>query len=311
MKAIVLHEYGGPENLRYEDFDTPQPGPGEVLVKVKATSINPVDWKMRSGAAKDHFPVQFPGILGRDLAGEIVAVGSGIGQFGPHQFKIGDRVMGLTKKTYAEFCVAKAEEITLIPDGMDFEEAAALPLVTLTGSQLIEKAIGVTSGQIVLVTGALGSVGRTAVFAARQAGAKVIAGVRESQKEEAANLGADSVLALDDDQAIGKIHNLDAIADTVGGATIGKLLGTLRSGGVIGSVLGPVKDADRYKLQVKPMVAVPDSSRLKHLAQNIVSHDFSIPIARTFPLSEAAEAQALAEKGGSSGKILLIPWASD
>ncbi len=302
MKAIVLHEYGDADNLRYEDFETPVPSAGEVLVRVKATSINPVDLKMRSGAAKDHFPVEFPGILGRDLAGEVVSVGPGVTEFKP-----GDHVMGLTKKTYAEFCAAKVEELALIPDGMNFHQAAAIPLVTLTGTQLIEKAIGVAPGQIVLVTGALGSVGRTAVYVAHELGARVLAGVRESEKAEAATIGADAVIAVDNDQEIGRLHELDAIADTVGGPLIARLLPAVRKGGIIGSVLGPVNDAERYGVQVKPMMAVPDPSRLKQLAQNFLSGDLKIPVARTFPLAEAAEAHRLAERGGTGGKILLIP----
>jgi NADPH:quinone reductase-like Zn-dependent oxidoreductase len=302
MKAIVLHQYGGADNLRYEDFPTPQPGTGEVLVKVKATSLNPIDWKVRSGAMQTYMPLQLPDILGRDLAGEVTEIGGGV-----TQFKKGDRVMGLTKKTYAEFCVAKVEELALIPDGMDFEQAAAVPLVTLTGTQLIEKAVGIRSGQTVLITGALGSVGRTAVFVAKRHGAKLLAGVRESQKKEAEELGADGIVALDNDQEISKLHDLDAIADTVGGQTIAKLLGTLRKGGTIGSVLGPVKGAEEAGIQVKPMSAVPDSNRLSELAADVARGDLKIPISKILPLKEAAEAQKLAEKGGTGGKILLIP----
>jgi NADPH:quinone reductase-like Zn-dependent oxidoreductase len=249
-----------------------------------------------------YMPLQLPDVLGRDLAGEVTELGDGV-----TRFKKGDRVMGLTKKTYAEFCVAKVEELALIPDGMDYEQAAAVPLVTLTGTQLIEKAIGIRSGQTVLVTGALGGVGRTAVFVAKTHGAKVLAGVRESQKKEAAELGADGIVALVNDQEISKLHDLDAIADTVGGETIAKLFGALRKGGTIGSVLGPVKGAEEADIQVKPMSALPDAARLSQLAADVAKGAFTIPISKRFPLREAAEAQKLAEKGGAGGKILLIP----
>jgi NADPH:quinone reductase-like Zn-dependent oxidoreductase len=190
---------------------------------------------------------------------------------------------------------------------MEFKQAAAVPLVVLTGSQLIEKAIGITAGQTILVTGALGGVGRTAVFVAKQHGATVFAGVRESQKKEAADLGADEVVALDSEAETGKLHNLDAVADTVGGKTIASLLPALRKGGTVGSVLGPVNSAERFGLQVKPMSAVPDAKRLSELAQDVADGKLKIPIAKILPLKSAAEAHTLGEKGGTGGKILLIP----
>src|ERR1022692_4666030 len=161
MNAILLHAYGNADQLKYESTDSPKPGKDEVLVKVRATSINPVDWKIRSGAAKERFPVEFPAILGRDLAGEVLEAGSEA-----NRFPVGSRVMGLTWKTYAEECVAKSGVLALIPEGLSFEQAAALPLVLLTGTQLIERAIQLQPGQTVLVTGALGGVGRTAIHVA-------------------------------------------------------------------------------------------------------------------------------------------------
>src|SRR6185312_9393851 len=169
MKAIVLHEYGGPEKLKYEDAPDPEPGEGQVLVRVAAASINPIDWKMRSGIAKERFPVEFPGILGRDVSGTVRSVGPKVEGFAP-----GDKVMALAWKTYAELCVVNATDLAHIPEGLDLVEAAALPLVTTTGEQLIRLASEVQKGQTVLVTGAVGSVGRSAVFVAKQARATVI-----------------------------------------------------------------------------------------------------------------------------------------
>ena len=194
MKAVVLYEYGDVNKLQVEnDQQEPPFGPGEVRVRVRATSINPVDWKIRSGAARSRMPVDFPAILGRDLAGEVVECGRDV-----TGFPKGMRVMGLANGTYAEFTTVKADILAPIPDRLSFEHAAALPLVLTTGAQLIERAVKVQPGQTILVTGAVGGVGRTAVHVARKHGAHVIAGVKSSQREEASSLGADRVVSLQD-----------------------------------------------------------------------------------------------------------------
>ena len=300
MKAVVLHEYGGPDKLKYEDVEDPKPGEGEVLIRLSATSVNPVDYKMRSGEAKAMFPVDFPGILGRDVAGIIRELGPGVTGFEP-----GDRVMALARETYAELVVVKAAELTRIPDGLDLVEAAALPLILLTGEQLITRGTSIQKGQTVLVTGALGSVGRTAVFTAKEAGATVIAGVRKSQLEQAKALKADEVIALDDKEAIAKLGFLDAVADTVGHETAEMLVGKVRQGGIFASVLGPPANAKMHPtVTIVPVMAVPDPDTMHKLAEDVGAGRLLIPIDRIMPLEEAGEAQAAAEKGGK-GKILL------
>jgi NADPH:quinone reductase-like Zn-dependent oxidoreductase len=302
MKAVLIHEYGGPEVLRYEETDVPDYGDNEVLVRVRATSINPVDFKIRSGAAKARMPVEFPAILGRDLSGEVVASGRNV-----TGFPKGMRVMALANGTYAECTVAKADTLAPIPDALTFEQAGALPLVTLTGAQLIERAVKPAAGQTVLVTGALGGVGRSAVHVARKHGARVLAGVRSKEKEAASQLPVDGVAALDDEEEITRLRDLDAIADTVGGPTIQRLLKAIRPGGVLGSVLGKPDGADKYDIRVEPIMAIPDASRLYELADDAARQEFSIPIARIMPLSEVQEAHRIAESGGAGGKIILVP----
>lgn len=303
MKAVLLYEYGDASRLRYEDVEIPACGDNEVLVRVKATSINPVDWKIRSGAAKERFPQDFPTILGRDLAGEVEACGRTVSGLPK-----GMRVMALANGTYAEYTVAKADVLSPIPDSLTFEQAAALPLVTLTGTQLIERAVKVKPGDTVLVTGALGGVGRSAVYAARKHGARALAGVREREREQAnRQLNADGVVAIDKEEEIEKLLELDAIADTVGGPTVRRLLKALRAGGVLGSVLGAPEGANQHDVRVEAMMAVPDASRLYQLADDVARGEFAIPIARTMRLSEIAEAHRLAERGGTGGKIILVP----
>ncbi len=302
MKAVLLYEFGGPDKLRYEDTDTPTYGDNEVLVRMRATSVNPIDYKVRSGAAKGRMPVQLPVILGRDLAGEVDEYGSKV-----TSFEKGMRVMALTNRTYAEYVAVNADDLTLIPDELSFEQAAALPLVTLTGAQLIERAVELSAGQTVLVTGALGGVGRTAVHVALKLGARVLAGVRAREKDAAVALKAGSVVAIDDQNEIAKLSGLDAIADTVDGATLENLLKAIRPGGVLGSALAIPDAAKNYPIRTAHMWVQSDAPRLAQLAGDVAHGEFTIPIARTMKLADIQQAHRLAEKGGLGGKIILVP----
>lgn len=302
MKAVVLYEYGDVSKLQVEnDQQEPPYGPNEVRVRVRATSINPVDWKIRSGAARKRMPVEFPAILGRDLAGEVVDWGREVRGLSP-----GMRVMGLGNGTYAEFTTVKADVLTPIPEKLSFVQAAALPLVLTTGAQLMERAVKVQAGWHVLVTGAVGGVGRTAVHVARKHGAHVIAGVRSSQREEAETLGAERVVCLDDEAEIALLRDVDAIADTVGEPTIGRLLHSLKAGGVLGSVLGVPESVEGKDIRVEAIMAQPDASRLYELAEDVARGEFTIPIARMFRLEDVQQAQELAESHHAGGKVLLV-----
>ncbi|HJX62338.1 MAG TPA: NADP-dependent oxidoreductase [Polyangia bacterium] len=300
MKAIVLTGYGDVDKLEVRNLPDPKAGPNQIKVRMTGASINPIDWKLRSGAFKAMMPLEFPAVLGRDASGEVVEVGPG-----GTAFKIGDRVMGLAWGCYAEFVVAETDAWAAAPAKMDLADAGALPLVLLTGAQLVEEAVNPRAGEKLLVTGATGSVGRVAVFAAKARGAQVYAGVRRSQKTEAAKLGVDFVVALDDDREIAGLTQLDCIADTVGGETIGRLLGKVRPGGTIGSVVGEPAGAKDRGLVVRAMLAHSDSKRLAELARAVAQRELVIPIAKRFPLHQAREAQRIAE-AGAGGKVLLI-----
>src|ERR1700678_4657574 len=198
MKAVVLHEYGGPEKLRFEDnVPEPQMSGSTVLIEAAAASVNPIDWKLRSGKRQKDFPLSFPAILGRDVSGVVRAVGANVKHFKP-----GDRVLALSNRTYAELGAVADSDVTHLPDGVDLADAAAIPLIALTGEQLVRVATRVQKGQTVLVTGALGSVGRAAVHTAKKMGAQVIAGVRKKSLTDAQSLGVAGVVAIDDDDAI-------------------------------------------------------------------------------------------------------------
>jgi NADPH:quinone reductase-like Zn-dependent oxidoreductase len=301
MKAIVVHRYGGPEVLKFEDYPDPVPGPGEALVRVAAASVNPIDYKRRAGLTKDYYPIRFPGLIGIDIAGTAVKIGPGV-----EGFSVGDQVFAMADNTYAELCVVNAAVLAKVPKGLDLIRAAALPLVTTTGNQL-SSATGIKAGETVMVVGAVGSVGRSAVFTAKERGAVVIAGVLKRQMEEAKTIGADRVVATDDDDAIMKLPPLDAIADTVGGSTAGKLIAKVKPGGVFASVLRAPQNAAEYpSVKVVFVFSKFDRKTLEFMAEAVRDGKLVIPISLTLPLSQAAEAQAASEKGGI-GKILLVP----
>lgn len=301
MKAIVLHEYGGPGKLKFEDVPDPIPGEGEVLVRLAATSVNPVDFKLRSGALQSYMPLDLPAILGRDIAGVVREVGPGVTGFAE-----GDRVMALGDQAYAELVLVKASDLAFAPPRLGLVEAAALPLVTLTGEQLISRGTKIQAGQTVLVAGAVGGVGRAAVMTAKKAGAIVIAGVRKAQLEAAKELKAHEVLALDDAQQMERLGFIDAVADTVGHETAEHLIAKVRQGGIFASVLGPPANARLHPtIRIESVRVVPDAAMLRTLADAVVAKRLNIPIDRMVPLSDAAEAQTAAEKGGL-GKVLLL-----
>src|SRR6202046_3481010 len=302
MKAVVVHQYGGPEVLKFEEYPDPVAGPGEVLVRVAATSVNPIDYKRRAGLTKDFYPINFPGLMGVDIAGTVVTVGPGV-----EGFSRGDQVFAMAADTYAELCVVKAAILAKVPKGLDLIQAAALPLVTTTGNQLISST-GIKAGQTVLVIGAAGNVGRSAVFTAKQLGATVIAGVLKSQIDQAANktIGSDQLIATDDDSAIANLPMLDVVADTVNGKTAEKLIAKVKPGGVFASVLGAPRNAEKYPtVKVVPVYATPDAKTLQFMAEAVRDGTLVMPISRKLPLSKAAEAQAAAEEGGI-GKVLLV-----
>jgi NADPH:quinone reductase-like Zn-dependent oxidoreductase len=300
MKAIVIHQYGGPEVLKFEDYPDPVPGQGEVLVRVAAAGVNPIDYKRRAGLTKDFYPLHFPGLIGVDMAGTVVKLGPGV-----EGFSVGDQVFAMADNTYAQLCVVKAAVLAKVPKGLDLVQAAALPLATVTGNQLLS-GTGIKAGQTVLVVGAVGNVGRSAVFTAKERGATVIAGVLKRQTDEAKTVGADQVVATDDDAAIANLPPLDAVADAVGGRTAEKLIAKVKAGGVYASVVELPQNAAQYpSVKVVHVFSKFDRKTLESMAEAVRDGKLVIPISQELPLSEAAEAQATAEKGGV-GKILLV-----
>ena len=301
MKAVIIEKYGGPEVLQWQDAADPVLNDGEVLIRMSATSVNPFDIKQRSGQYKDYAPVAFPGILGLDVAGTVAQAGPGVSGFAP-----GDRVFAKARATYAELCAVAARDVVKLPKGLDLVEAAALPTVGLTGYQLVERDAMLNRGETILVTGALGSVGRAVVFFAQSRGATVIAGVRKTQLDAAKDLGADDVVAVDEPEALARLPALDKAADLVGGPTAEAVLGKVKPGGIFATVLRPPRNAAQYpKVKVVAVQGVPNAAQLLVVGQAAAAGKLKLTIAARFPLAQAAKAHQAAE-GHAAGKVLLV-----
>ncbi|HSY23744.1 MAG TPA: NADP-dependent oxidoreductase [Polyangiaceae bacterium] len=299
MKAAVLVGFGGVDQLELRDVPEPKTGVGQVKVRVIATSVNPIDWKLREGVKRPGLSLELPAILGRDAAGEVVEVGSGV-----TRWRLGARVAGLVFGAYAERVVANDEAWAEVPEGLRLLDAAAIPLVALTGSQLVEESLNPRPHETILVTGALGSVGRAAVFAAKGRNVKVWAGVRASQRGAAEALGLDGAVALEDDADCRRLPTLDGIADTVGASVTEKLFDRVRRGGVISSVASDPKGAQERGIEVRHHSAHPDPSRLAALVRAVAEGALVIPIAKQFALAQIREAQQFAQQG-AGGKVVV------
>jgi NADPH:quinone reductase-like Zn-dependent oxidoreductase len=302
VKASVVTAYGGPEVMRYQDMPDPKPGPSDVLVEVAGIGINPEDMMERNGDLKDRWPMQFPAIIGLDVSGTVVAMGDGV-----TELKVGERVCGWSYHTYAELVADKATLFAKVPDTMDLVAAAAIPLVGVTGSQLISVASGLQPGQTVLVSGAAGAVGRCAVYMAKVSGAHVTAGVLRSQLDQADSIGADETIALDDADAFAMIPQVDVVANTLRGKPATDLLAKVKDGGTFASVTGEPDGAERYtNVRVVSFVSKQDRAGITFIADAVNAGKMTIPIGLREKLKNAGAAQAAFTKGGI-GKVLLTP----
>lgn len=303
MRVVQIDDYGPAEALHVARAAVPEPGPGMVRVSVRAAGINPADYKWRSGALHGVAPLIFPQVLGYDVAGIVDALGKGV--TAP---AIGTRVVGMLshieKGGYAEQVLLPAGQAVPIPDGMEDATAAALPCAGLTGVQMIEEHIQPATGETVLITGALGGVGRYALHAALRAGARVIVAVRAAQRDEALALGASEAVALGEDWEGGPI---DHVADTVGGPLVAKLCRQAAPRGRIVTVATDPIDPAGLPSAPDFIAVHHDPARLAALAREVLAGALVVPIADIVPFEQAAEAHRRVEAGGAGGKLILVP----
>lgn len=302
MRAVQINAYGGPEVLQLSEAPMPAFSANEARIRTAAIGVNPADWKWRAGWFTSVTELSFPHILGYDLAGVVEAIGSDV-----TDLAVGDRVTGMTRTrkqgAYAEFVTVSADFTARIPESLDFATAAALPTPGLTGVQLVEEMLQPRAGDLVLVTGAVGGVGRFSVHAAKRLGARVVAAVRAGQVDAARAIGADHVIVLGEQDWTGPAF--DSIADTVGGPAVASLCHRIGPDGKIGTV--STTPIEKGGLSVEPLFFAyhADKRRLRELAQAVADGAVSLPIAKRFPLEEAGEAHRLMETGGQGGKIVL------
>lgn len=307
MKALIATGYGDVTNLTVADVTEPKIGPSDVKIQVHAAGINPLDWKLLAGQMRPSMELAFPAVLGSDASGEVIEIGSEV-----KNLSVGDHVLGLASHTFADRVVARESAWVRLPDGLSLTEGAGLPQVALTGA-LLADSVGPKAGLAVLVTGALGGVGRVATFVLKTAGANVWAGVRAKQKAAAAGLGVDHVVAIDDSREVASLPDFDAICDTVGGETITSLLPHLKKGGALGSVLGEPAGAKERQAAVSAirtftaLKAQPERwrQRLSELADAVAARKLLMPSLRTFPLAQGADAFQAAQQG-NVGKVLIL-----
>ena len=302
MKAARLHAYGDVDQIHYDEIAKPAPGAGEVLVKVEASSLNPVELYVRQGYLAKMIQMEFPLIMGLDLAGRVEATGAGV-----TTFKAGDRVIGKLpingKGSNAEFIIATPGQLAHLADNVSFTAGATLPLAGLTGRQTVD-AIGAKKGDRVLVTGALGAVGRAAIQYLKELGAVPVAGVRASRFAEAKALGVEAI----DIESADKKASFAGAVEAVGGPVATRAATLVRDGGKMVAVAGVPEgtNADN-RIEVINLLAVDKTEMLQKLADAAARGDLTIPVAKTFKLSQLAEGHKLMAAGHVGGKIIFVP----
>ncbi len=297
-QAVRYHAYGGPDVLKLETLTRPVPQEGEVLVKVHFAGVNPIDWKLRSGAYQAFRPVTFPAQPGIDVSGVVEAVGPGV------SFKPGQAVFGCGRGTYAEYALAQASDLVVKPDGLSFEAAAALPVGSLTGWQTVETA-EVKAGQRVLVQGAAGGVGQFAVQLAKLQGAAVFGSASSQNGAFVKSLGAE---ALDYSKGPLPEQSFDVVIDTVGGAVLESSYALVKRGGVLVTVAGQPSEEKAGAAGITVhYVSRGAVKELTAIAEQAAAGKLIVEVQTVFPLAHVAQAHDLSQSGHGRGRILLQP----
>lgn len=301
MQAARIHGYGGAEQLKVERAARPTPQPGQVLVRLKAAGVNPADWKIREGYFKQFMPLTFPWIPGIEGAGIVQAVGAGVTRLQP-----GQSVYGPINNSYSEYAVAPESEVYPIPAGLSFEQAAAVPIGALTAWQAVIEEAEVQPGQRVLVHGGAGGVGLFAVQFARWKGARVAATASAANVDFVRSLGAETVIDYNTRRFEDVVHDVDAVIDTVGGELIERSLHVIRPGGNFVTVAGRVDPEAGQARNIRATSSRrADAVKLEEISRLLDMGKLCSEVGKTFPLSEARQAQALSQTGHGRGRIIL------
>jgi NADPH:quinone reductase-like Zn-dependent oxidoreductase len=303
INAIQVHNYGDIDQLRLEQIPQPEPQEGEVLVRVHAAGVNPVDWKIRAGWMKDFWPSTFPYVPGADLAGVVDKVGPGVTTLQPGQEVFGRSSGG----SYAEYSIAPANALALKPKTLSFDDAATIPVGATTAWQGLFDHGNLQPGQRVLILGGAGGVGLFAVQFARWKGAHVISTASTRNVDFVRSLGAETVIDYTKANVGDEIHDVDLVFDTVGGTALTSAWPTLKRGGTLVTIAGRPDEAKARELGVRTasFSAQVNSELLNTFAQLIDAGHIKTVVGATFPLSEAGKAQELSQSGHGRGRIVL------
>jgi len=310
MKAITQQTLGGPEVLVVSEVDRPTPLPTEVLVRVHAAGVNPVDWKSRAGGGMAGVLGDPPFILGWDVSGVVEEVG-----FGVTTVKPGDEVYGMpwfprAASAYAEYVTAPSRQFALKPANLSHVEAAALPLAVLTAWQALVDTAHVSAGQRVLVHAAAGGVGHLAVQIAKAKGAHVIGTASAGKHEFLKSIGADEVVDYTAVRFEDVVSDVDVVIDLVGGDNAIRSVGVLKPDGILVAVPsglqeGVAEAAAKAGVRSTPFLVEPDGAALTEIAGLVADGKIKVQIEAVLPLADAGKAHELGEAGRSTGKIVL------
>lgn len=306
MKAVRIHAYGGPEMLHYEEIPRPQLNPDDLLIRVRAAAVNPVDWKIREGYLQGFLNHHLPLILGWDVSGEVVEIGPEV-----TAFQVGDEVYARPDierdGSYAEYIAVKADEAARKPASLDHAHAAAVPLTALTAWQSLVDAAQLRAGQTVLIHAAAGGVGSLAVQLAKARGARVIATASAVNTGLVAELGVDQFIDYTKTRFEEAAQDVDVVLDTIGGDTQERSWQVLKPGGILVSVISPPPEATAAAHNVRQAFVFihPSGQQLTAIAR-LIDEGRMRPIIHTvLPLSEARQAHAISQTGHARGKIVL------
>ena len=301
MKAIIINEYGDNQVVQLVDAVRPEPRAGELLVRVHAAGVNPLDWKIRDGAGQ-RMGMRLPIGLGSEIAGTVEQLGQGVTGLKP-----GDAVFGIIRSGgFADYAIARAGDMALMPAGLDFIEAAAVPLGALTAWQALFGLAGLQPGQRLFITNGSGGVGSLALQIAKSIGAQVTAMASSANQAYVRGLGADEFISHDLELFENTVREMDVVFDTVGGDIFQRAFATLKKGGfMVTAVAFPQDEARQHGVGVARVLCQPDAAQLAAIRTLVEAGRLKAKVGAVLPLADIRQALALVQAGHTRGKVVL------